>query len=269
MPSIDLRGVTKTFPRPDGRSKLPVFTHFSLHVPNGQVLAVIGPSGIGKTTLLNLLALVEPVDAGEVCFDGRPHTTADVGRVPTGYLFQRDALLPWRTALQNAVLGLECRRAVGPADLQRAKDHFRRYGLEGVEGAWPATLSGGQRQRVALIQNLLPEPDVLLLDEPFGALDFQTKLGLEGELLASLRAVDRRPTTVLVTHDIPQGILLADRLVVVGPPPDGLVLDLLIDLPAAERDPVAGRQSARADELFARVWAELRGLAARTGGKEL
>lgn len=260
MPALELRRIDKAFPNPlRGHPPVAVLRDFSLTVPDGQVLAVLGPSGIGKSTLLNLLALVEPPDAGEILFDGIPHGPADVGRRSVGYLFQRDALLPWRTALQNAVLAIECRGPVGPEQQARAEDYFRRFGLQGCERAWPHTLSGGQRQRVALIQNILADPELLLLDEPFGGLDFQTKMALEDELRRYLRGDGaKRRTVVLVTHDIPEGVIAADRVVVIGRSTVGILLDTPVHLSASERDPVAGRQSPAVATLFASIWAALR-----------
>jgi NitT/TauT family transport system ATP-binding protein len=254
---------------------LVVFSDFSLTVPAGQVVSVVGPSGCGKTTLLNLLALLEPADQGEVLIGGRQFRAADVGTPPLGYLFQRDALLPWRTAWQNALLGAECRGLLSEDVEGNAREFFERFGLTGFEHAWPRTLSGGQRQRVALIQNLLISPDILLLDEPLGSLDFQMELVLEEELLGVLRPSDgrapgERKTVVLVTHDISEAITFADRVLVLGSPPTGILLDLEVCLDEAERTPVIARQSEKMKSLFALIWQNLEKPAhARAAGREV
>jgi NitT/TauT family transport system ATP-binding protein len=260
MGGIEIRNVTKTFPSSEGNGRLCVFREFSLAIPDGEILAIVGPSGCGKTTLLNMLALLEPLDFGLVRLDDRVLVPSDLGRLSLGYLFQRDALLPWRTAWENALLGLECRGRVTEKAKEIAGEYFRRFGLESVRNAWPSTLSGGQRQRVALIQSLLVEPDILLLDEPFGGVDFQTKLMLEAELLSVVRPASgnfRRKAVVFVTHDIEEAITLADRVIVFGMPPVRILLDRPVELPDEFREPVKARQSEVMSDLFGRIWAAL------------
>lgn len=260
MNRIELRNLTKVFPRPGGDGALTIVEEFNLDIEPGKTLAIVGPSGCGKTTLLNMLALLEPCDAGQVVYDGQTRTIHDVGKLSLGYLFQRDALLPWRTAWGNALLGLACRRKITTETKDLVASYFKRFGLAGFERAWPGTLSGGQRQRVALIQNLLIDPDVLLLDEPFGSLDYQTKLNLEKELLGVIRAKNgdgKRKTVVFVTHDIEEAIVLADRVVVLGQPPQGILFDEEIPLSEMLRDPVAARQSDVMQRLFGKIWAKL------------
>jgi NitT/TauT family transport system ATP-binding protein len=264
MCAIELRAISKSFSAPGGSGDLVIFENLDLLIPEGKTLAVVGPSGCGKTTLLNILASLEPADAGEIIYDGRS-PSAESAALRLGYLFQRDALLPWRTALSNALLGLECKGDVSPGMRRRAVEYFERFGLGGFEGAWPHTLSGGQRQRVALIQNILVEPEILLLDEPFGSLDYQTKLLLEEEFLGEIRSTTgrgRRTTVVFVTHDIEEAITLGDRVVVLGSPPQGIVLDVEVNLHETLRSPVAARQSDLMRSLFGEIWAELRASAA-------
>jgi NitT/TauT family transport system ATP-binding protein len=265
--AIVLERVGKRFARARGAGQLEILRDFNLRVEAGETLAIIGASGCGKSTLLNILALLEPADEGDVLIGGRRCTPVDAGTVSMGYLFQRDALLPWRTAIGNALLGMECRGLEGNDVNERASEYFTRFGLEGFEHAWPHTLSGGQRQRVALIQNLLPDPDILLLDEPFGSLDYQTKLTLEEELLSVIRSRDtatiagavRRKTVVFVTHDIEEAVTLGDRVMVLGQPPTGILLDLRVELADEQRLPVAARQSDVMKKLFGQIWGILRG----------
>jgi len=243
---------------------LVVFRNFNLEIEAARTLALIGPSGCGKTTLLNMLAFLEPADEGVVSYDSRECAFGNPATPAIGYLFQRDALLPWRTALGNALLGLECQERVTPETRQLATDYFERFGLAGFEEAWPYTLSGGQRQRVALIQSLLVDPEILLLDEPFGSVDYQTKLQLEEELLGVVRTPNGsgdRKTVVFVTHDIEEAITLGDRVVVLGHPPSEILLDLPVDLEESLRTPLAARHSSIMKSLFTQIWAELRGSA--------
>ena len=259
MIEIGLRGVRKRFARPGGRD-LTIFDNLDLNVGRGEILAIVGPSGGGKTTLLNILALLEPIDSGEICVSGESRSVQDSGRLSMGYLFQRDALLPWRTAMGNSLLGLECRGVLSSRSRLRARKYFDRFGLSGFEEAWPSTMSGGQRQRVALIQNLLFDPDILLLDEPFGSVDYQTKLLLEEELLGVIRPAEGRDgkTVVFVTHDIEEAIVLADRVLVLGFPGEGIVFEGCVPLQREERSPIEARQSEVMKELFREIWAILR-----------
>lgn len=268
MDGIELRNVTKTFPRAHGGGTLTVFKDFNLDIDRGEIVAIVGASGCGKTTLLNVIALLEACDWGDVWIDGKRQSTRDAGKLPVGYLFQRDALLPWKTAWKNALLGLECRRKLSKHAEQIAEEYFERFGLKGFEHAWPHTLSGGQRQRVALVQSLLVNPDYLLLDEPFGSLDYQTKLDMEELLLDVIRPDDdreHRRTVIIVTHDIEEAIVLADRVIVIGSEhssennqPSQVILERPIELPDELRNPVSGRQSDEMKEYFPLIWESLR-----------
>jgi ABC-type nitrate/sulfonate/bicarbonate transport system ATPase subunit len=198
-----------------------------LTVRRGEVLAVVGPSGCGKSTLLELVAgLLEP-DEGTVSVLG----SSDPARRRTAcaYMPQRDLLLPWRDALANAALALEC-EGVGRAEARRrAAPLFERFGLAEFERTRPAALSGGMRQRVAFMRTLLPGRPVLLLDEPFGALDAITRADLQ-EWLAG--ALEQEPRTVLlVTHDVEEAAFLADRIAVLSPRPGRVVAEFEVDLP--------------------------------------
>jgi ABC-type nitrate/sulfonate/bicarbonate transport system ATPase subunit len=211
---IRLRGLAHTY---DGNPPVAALEPLDLDIADGQITAVIGRSGCGKSTLLRILAgLVEPT-AGHV----------DVG--PTAYQPQRDALLPWRRVLANATLGAEVSGV--PADQARA-DAVRlldQFGLAGFERSWPRELSGGMRQRVALLRTFLVPRPVLLLDEPFGALDAITRAEMQSWLEAVWQADGR--TVVLVTHDVEETLRLADRVVVLSPRPGRVVLDLAVTSP--------------------------------------
>src|SRR4051794_33671325 len=199
----------------------------SLAVAPGEVLAVVGPSGCGKSTLLELIAGLQSPDAGRVAVAGAS-TEADRLRA-CAYMPQRDGLLPWRDAIGNAALALECQGAGRGDARRRAAPLFERFGLAGFERAAPSELSGGMRQRVAFVRTLLAGRPVLLLDEPFGALDSLTR-GQMQEWLARALAAEAR-TVVLVTHDVDEALLLADRVAVMSPRPGRIVTELAVDLP--------------------------------------
>ena len=193
-----------------------VFRDFNLTIPTGQVVAVVGRSGVGKSTLLQLISLLAPVDQGTIELFGEPVTTADIGRIAMDYLFQVPALLPWRTIEENLLLTASCRGETGAEVLARAKSAIADIGLASRINERPNRLSGGQRQLVALANTLMLDSELLLLDEPTSSLDFHTKMKLEGRLAPILRrSHSGKPrTSVLITHDIFQALVLADRLLV-------------------------------------------------------
>lgn len=211
-PGIRLEGVAKTFSGPGGPYR--AIGHVDLAVEPGSFVAIVGPSGCGKSTLLRLVAGLDRPTAGCITIDGRPVTGVSPA---AGILFQQDALLPWRTVLENVALGLRIRGVSRPERLRRAAAWIERVGLGGFEARYPAQLSGGMRQRAALAQVLACEPEILLLDEPFAHLDAQTRRILEADLLAL--CADGSRTVLLVTHDLDEAVALADAvaLMTAGP----------------------------------------------------
>jgi putative hydroxymethylpyrimidine transport system ATP-binding protein len=195
---------------------LPVLDDVSFAVEPGEFVALIGPSGCGKSTLLDIAAgLIEPND-GSITIDRTPLPARErLGR--SAYMHQRDLLLPWRTAVQNAAIGLQIQGLRKGEAVSRAAAQFPAFGLAGFEDRYPAQLSGGMRQRVAFVRTMLGGQRILLLDEPFGALDSLTRTAAQNWLAAAL-ARDRR-TVLLVTHDVDEAIFLADRVVVFSPRP--------------------------------------------------
>jgi NitT/TauT family transport system ATP-binding protein len=226
---IALEGVERRFGR---RSPVVALRGLDLRVDAGEVLAVVGPSGCGKSTLLELVAGLQQPDAGTVEVAGA-----------TAYMPQRDLLLPWRDALGNAALALECQGEPKAAAREHAAALFERFGLADFERARPSELSGGMRQRVAFLRTLLPGRPVLLLDEPFGALDSITRSSMQ-EWLADALAADPR-TVLLVTHDVEEAVLLADRVAVLSPRPGRVVAELEVGLPRPRR-----RRDALGDPAF-------------------
>jgi NitT/TauT family transport system ATP-binding protein len=221
---IKVSGVSRTF-LIDGEPVRALDT-VDLHVPGGGITAIVGPSGSGKSTLLRLVAGLLPPDGGSVAIGGRPVTGTDPA---VGLVFQEPRLLPWRSALENVAYPLEIAGHPRTQRVARARDLMAMVGLTGFEAAYPAQLSGGMAQRVGVARALASEPRVLLLDEPFGALDALTRDQLDGEVL---RLWERLGTTILlVTHSIPEAVFLADRVVVLSARPGRVVADIPVDLP--------------------------------------
>jgi ABC-type nitrate/sulfonate/bicarbonate transport system ATPase subunit len=215
-PRLRLDNVSMTFRTPAGpfHALVPV----TLSIPQGRFVSLIGPSGCGKSTIFNIIAgLLEPT-TGEVLIDGE-QATGTIGRV--GYMLQKDLLLPWRTVLDNVILGMEIQDVPLREARGRALPLLQRYGLSGFEHLYPSSLSGGMRQRAALLRTLLFDTNVILLDEPFGALDAQTKLQMQ-EWLMQLWA-DFGKTVVFVTHDIEEAIFLSDEVHVMATRPGRIV----------------------------------------------
>src|SRR4051812_41214803 len=228
--TAELHGVSRRF------GELSALEDLFLTVESGEVVAIVGPSGCGKSTLLELLAGLQEPDAGRVEAE------------PAAYMPQRDLLLPWRTALANAALALEC-AGFAKADARReAQPLFERFGLGGFEGARPHELSGGMRQRVALARTFLSGRPLLLLDEPFASLDQITRGSLQEWLAGALREEPR--TVVLVTHDVQEALYLADRVVIMSPRPGRIVAQLEVPMarPRPRRATITGREFALLEE---------------------
>ncbi|MEW5869802.1 MAG: ABC transporter ATP-binding protein [Chloroflexota bacterium] len=217
-------GVSAVFP--NGNGGLRALHGVSFEVQAQEFVCVLGPSGSGKSTLLRILAgLLAPTE-GEVYFAGQP---LDGPRRSTGFVFQRANLMPWRSVLENITLPLEL-EGLPPAEaLTKAQEMVELVGLQGFEVALPRDLSGGMAQRVAIGRALVHDPDVLLLDEPFGSLDALTRERMGSELLRIWQA--RRKTVVMVTHSISEALFLADRVLVLSQRPGQLRLDLAVELP--------------------------------------
>jgi NitT/TauT family transport system ATP-binding protein len=250
-PAIGLRGVSKRFRTPTD-SIFTALTDVDLTVEPGQFCAVVGPSGCGKSTTLTLVSGLEAASDGEVLVHGAPVT--GIGD-DIGFVFQSDALLPWKTVLENVAIGPSFRGVARREAYDRARDWLRRVGLSQFEDRHPHQLSGGMRKRVALAQSLINEPAILLMDEPFSALDVQTRSIMSNELLELWE--QSRPSVVFVTHDLEEAIALADHVVVMTAGP-GTVKDVYdIDLPRPRQVPEI-RFDPRFVELYEEIWSTLR-----------
>lgn len=248
---LEARNVSMTFNTGTPR-EVAVFQGVSFELHEGEILAIVGPSGCGKSTLFNIIAgLLQPT-SGAVYVDGERINGA---RGHVGYMLQKDLLLPWRSVLDNVTLGLEVRGINPELARQRAMTLIKSYGLAGFESARPNALSGGMRQRVAFMRTLALDPKAILLDEPFSALDFQTRLVLQGDVRRIIR--DRNKAAILVTHDIGEAIAMADRVLVLSHRPSTVKAIYDIDLGVAEDDPIALRRSSRFNDHFDAIWNDL------------
>jgi NitT/TauT family transport system ATP-binding protein len=249
---IELAGVTKRFLTPDG-SAFTAISDVNLVVEPGQFCAVVGPTGCGKSTTLTLVSGLDRPSGGAVSVGGRPVEGIERG---TSFVFQADALLPWKTVVANVAMGPLFRGVSKRQAHEQAREWLRRVGLAGFENHHPHQLSGGMRKRVGLAAALINEPSILLMDEPFGALDVQTKAIMSNELLALWEQT--RPSVIFVTHDLEEAIALADRVVVmtVGPGTVKGVYD--IDLPRPRGEVQEIRFEPRFLELHQEIWESLR-----------
>jgi NitT/TauT family transport system ATP-binding protein len=244
---IAIRDLAKTFV--EGSREVPAVAGVSLEILDGEFVAIVGPSGCGKSTILNMIGALIAPSGGRVLVDGEPVT----GRAPrqVGYVFQKDTVFPWRTVEANIALGLQY-RGVPPAErASRVREAIALAGLQGFEQAFPSTLSGGMRQRVALLRSLVVDPEILLMDEPFGALDTHTKLTLHADLLALWEA--KHQTVVFVTHDLSEAITLADRVVVMTRRPGRVKLVYDVKLPRP-RDVIRIRESEEYSRQYGEIW---------------
>ena len=232
-------------------SGMEVISSTSLNVREGEFVSIVGPSGCGKTTLLNIVAGLAPCQQGVVRLAGSPPRE---GRPDIAYMLARDSLLPWRTALENAVFGAKIRGVDPHRRKEKALHLLSSVGLKGFETRFPKELSHGMRQRVALARTFCLDSALLLMDEPFGALDAQTKLQLE-DVLLQLWSEQRR-TVLFVTHDLSEAIALSDRVIVMRRRPGAIIADIPITL-ARPRSVRKLQSSPHYHELYAQIWSKL------------
>lgn len=228
MSKVELRHVSKTF-YGDGR-RIKALEDVSISIEAGEFVTIIGPSGSGKSTLFNLIVgLLEP-DEGEICIDGEI-CHERISRV--GYMPQRDLLLPWRNILDNVILPQEVLGVRRDSARKRAFELLPLFGLEEFAQAYPSALSGGMRQRAALLRTIMTDKEVMLLDEPFGALDALTRKELQDWLLQLWRKFEQ--TVIFITHDVEEALYLGDRVIVLSPRPGTVIKSEKVELPRPRR----------------------------------
>jgi NitT/TauT family transport system ATP-binding protein len=248
---VELRNLTRDFVLPEGVIR--AVDNVSLSVREGEFVSLIGPSGSGKSTILNMIPGLLESTSGDILTDGQPVTSAGVAE-KIGYVFQKDTCYPWRTVKQNIALGLEMSGIPKARRDARVMEAIEKAGLRGFENAYPKMLSGGMRQRVSLMRTLIMRPGILLMDEPFGALDTHTKLEMHKLLLDVWEA--ERQTVLFVTHDLGEAITLSDRIVLLSARPGRIKEIFDVKLPRP-RDAVRIRESVQYGTLFSEIWHSL------------
>jgi NitT/TauT family transport system ATP-binding protein len=254
LPSIALQGVACTFVSPDvPGQRYTAVENVSLTVADGEFVSVVGPTGCGKSTLLNMAAGLLQPSQGTVQIYGEPLTGVNTR---AGYMFQAESLMPWRTALQNVMAGLVFRGVDKPSAQAQAEDWLRRVGLGGFGDRYPHQMSGGMRKRASLAQTLVMDPDIVLMDEPFSALDIQTRQLMENELLDLWQS--KKKSVLFITHDLDEAIAMSDRVVVLSAGPASHPIgEFTIDLPRP-RDVAEIKMTPRFMALHQAIWAVLR-----------
>jgi NitT/TauT family transport system ATP-binding protein len=256
VPALELEDITCRFAARDGGEAYTAVANTSLTVAAGEFVSVVGPTGCGKSTLLNVAAGLLAPSQGKVSVFGQRLTAADGVNRRAGYMFQADALMPWRTGIDNVIAGLEFRGVQRSEAVVQGEAWLRRVGLAGFGDRYPHQMSGGMRKRLALAQTLILSPDILLMDEPFSALDVQTRQLMENELLALW--VEDRKSVLFITHDLEEAIALSDRVVVLSAGPATRPIgDFKVELPRP-RDVSEIRMTPGFLALHREIWAAMK-----------
>lgn len=234
------------------KGEIPALSHISFSISEGEFVSLVGPSGCGKSTILNLIAGLFKPEHGAITIAGIPLHESNFS---IGYMLQKDHLFEWRTVYENVILGLEIQKRINPYTLSRIEQLLKDYGLSEFRQARPSQLSGGMRQRAALIRTLALEPMLLLLDEPFSALDYQTRLNVGDDIGRIIKK--EKKTALLVTHDISEAISMSDRVIVLTPSPACIRCEIPIQLHLEHRTPIASRNAPDFKDYFNKIWKEL------------
>ena len=230
----------------------PALSNITFSVPEGEFLAIVGPSGCGKSTLLSLIASLMEPESGTISIHGAPSA---MSRQRIGYMLQKDHLFEWRTIYKNVILGLEIQNRMTEQNLEHVEQLLRDYGLDQFRNARPSELSGGMRQRAALIRTLALNPELLLLDEPFSALDYQTRLQVCDDVYRIIRK--EKKTIILVTHDLSEAISMADRVLILSRRPASIQKIVSIAFANSGLLPMERRQASEFKQYFNEIWKEL------------
>ena len=249
-PLLEVRDVSLSYHSISGETN--ALSHISFDLLPGEFLAVVGPSGCGKSTLLNLICGLLAAEEGSILMEGKP---IPKGTSRIGYMLQKDHLLEWRSVYKNVLLGLEIRKEVTKEKLAYIDQMLETYGLDKFRDSRPSQLSGGMRQRAALIRTLALKPDLLLLDEPFSALDYQTRLNVSDDIGKILKQ-EHKPA-ILVTHDIAEAISMADRILILSCRPATVVKIIPVHLDIEDRTPLSSRNAPNFKSYFNLIWKEL------------
>ncbi len=248
---VEIKNVSKIYHTLEGETQ--ALLDLSFHVDRGEIVVIVGPSGCGKSTILSIIAgLIKP-SSGEVIINGNK---IDGANKHIGYMFQSDHLFPWRTIMENVMIGLEIQNKVNDESIKRVSSLLNTYGLGDFKDHYPNQLSGGMRQRVALIRTLAIEPELLLLDEPFSALDYQNRLVVSDDITRILHSEGK--TAIMVTHDISEAISMADKVVVLSNRPASIKSIHSIELTCdGGKTPIKCREAPEFRHYFNKIWKEL------------
>lgn len=249
-PKLEVSEVTYSYHSLEGETL--ALSNISFTVDNGEFIAIVGPSGCGKSTLLSLLCGLLETEEGEIRIDGIPLDETDS---QIGYMLQKDHLFDWRTIFENVALGLEIQKKLNDETKNKLHQMLSTYGLSSFEMAKPSELSGGMRQRAALIRTLALEPDLLLLDEPFSALDYQTRLSVCDDISFIIKNTGK--TAILITHDLSEAISVADRIIVLSKRPGRIKAILSTPFGDQCARPLERRNAPQFSTYFNQVWKEL------------
>ena len=247
---LKVSGVSYSYHTLSGET--PALSNITFSVPEGEFLAIVGPSGCGKSTLLSMIASLMEPESGTISIHGAP---ASMSRQRIGYMLQKDHLFEWRTIYKNVILGLEIQNRMTEKNLEHVEQLLRDYGLDQFQNARPSELSGGMRQRAALIRTLALNPDLLLLDEPFSALDYQTRLQVCDDVYRIIRK--EKKTIILVTHDLSEAISMADRVLILSRRPATVQEIVSIHFVDSGLLPMERRQASEFKQYFNEIWKEL------------
>ena len=250
-PLLEISHLSYAYHSIDGETY--ALSDLNFQVEKGEFIAIVGPSGCGKSTLLSLISGLLQPENGTILLDGRPITQT---RANVGYMLQKDHLLEWRTIYQNVILGLEIQHKLTTENKLRSEQMLSNYGLEAFRNSRPSQLSGGMRQRAALIRTLAQNPDLLLLDEPFSALDYLTRISVCDDIYRILKKEEK--TAILVTHDLSEAISVADRIIILSARPATIKKIVPVHLTLEERTPLSSRSAPEYKEYFNLIWKELK-----------
>lgn len=244
---LEVSGLSYSYHSMDGETQ--ALSNISFTVDTGEFIAIVGPSGCGKSTLLSIFSGLLKPDEGEILIDGIPLPDS---KVNIGYMLQKDHLFEWRSILSNAALGLEIQHKMNERHKNDLRELMNSYGLGNFENSRPSELSGGMRQRAALIRTLALEPDILLLDEPFSALDYQTRLSVCDDISTIIRG--RHKTAILITHDLSEAVSVADRIIILSKRPGRIKGILPIPFSTPGLSPLERRNDPEFSGYFNEVW---------------
>jgi len=246
--NIELINITKSFYTPKGKSE--IFKDLNLTISSGEFVSILGPNGCGKTTLFNLIIGLDNDYSGEVKLD---HIVDR--RTAVAYMMQRDLLLPWKTIYQNIITGIKIQGKVKSSTMGEVKEYMARFGISSLINNYPSQLSGGERQKVALIRTLIMDSEIMLLDEPFSAIDYHTRIELQFQIHAL--AKETHKTVLLITHDIDEAITVSDRAIIFGQKPNSSFKTIDTTFNIKERSQISVKQDPKYATYFTDIWHSL------------